>query len=144
MCVANCVYDWKSIPIKISLHNVFTGGDLERRNLQCVTQISWFGDLFWRWELKIRSLRNDVVHRVFIRFSNIFSNLNTRNLCHKLSRLIKADYEAAEHFICHRDRGLATNHHCDKRFRKLVIFVCLLAQNFILLLLTYFWKLRRC
>ena len=48
----------------------------------------------------MRFLRNDVIHCVFIRLhGNIFSNLNTHNLSHKLSRLIKADHEAAEHFI---------------------------------------------
>ena len=32
-----------------------------------VIQISWFLDLFWRWEEKIRFLRNDVFHFLFIR-----------------------------------------------------------------------------
>ena len=35
---------------------------------------------------------------------------------------IKADHEAAEHFVLHR--GLSTNHRRDEIFQKMVIFVC--------------------
>ena len=43
-------------------------------------------DLFWRWEVKLRFLRNDAFHCVFIRLhGNSFSNLKKRNLSHKLS-----------------------------------------------------------
>ena len=44
-------------------------------------------DLFWRWEVKIRFLRNNAFHCVFIRLhGNTFSNLKTSNLSHKLSK----------------------------------------------------------
>ena len=50
-------------------------------------QISWLLGLFWRWEMKICFLRNYVFHCIFIRLhGNIFSNLNTHNLSHKLSK----------------------------------------------------------
>ena len=54
-----------------------------------------------------------------------------------VSQAIKADHEAAEHFVCHP--WLSTNHHCDERFQKLVIFVCWLAPNY-KSIVTYFWK----
>ena len=54
-----------------------------------------------------------------------------------VSQAIKADHEAAEHFVCHP--RLSTNHHCDERFQKLVIFVCWLAPNY-KSIVTYFWK----
>ena len=63
--------------------------------------------------VKIRVLRNDAFHCVFIRLhGNIFSNLKTPHLSQKL----KADHKAAEHFVC--QRGPSTNHSRDEPFRK--------------------------
>ena len=83
-------------------------------------------DLFWRWEVKkISFLRNDAFHCVFIRLhGNTFSNLKNAQL---VSQAIKADHEAAEHFVCHR--GPSTNHRRNERFWKSVIFVCWLAPK---------------
>ena len=80
------------------------------------------------------SLRSDVLHCVLIRlYGNIFSTW--------ISATCLTSLEAAEHSICHGE--LSKNQPRDKRFRKLVIFVCWLAPNYILLLLT-FGKLTRC
>ena len=62
---------WPKVYSKISLHNVFTGGDLERSEIYYTNIVVC--KLFWRWEVKIRFLRNDVIHCIFIWLhSNIF------------------------------------------------------------------------
>ena len=65
----------------------------------------------------------------------------TRQLTFFQTRNIKADHEAAEHFVLHR--GLSTNHRRDEIFRKMVFFVCWLAAKYTLLLLTHFRKSRK-
>ena len=100
---------------------------------KCVIQISWFRDLFWRWEGKMSFQWNDVFHWIFISLRGNWHFFQTRN--------IKADHEAAEHFVLHR--GLSTNHRRYEIFWKMVIFVCWLAAKYTLLLLTHFRKSRK-
>ena len=56
--------------------------------------------------------------RISLRFHSVtwqhFFKLEYAQL---VSQAIKADHEAAEHFVCHP--RLSTNHHCDERFQKL-------------------------
>ena len=134
--------------LKIFVTNVFTGVDLEPRNLLEYTNI-----VVSRLLLQ---MNNEVFHWVFIRLhGNIFPNLNARNLSHSLQHSrgktiplsailgynggqdrmtffvsqaqpgLSRCYlrtSAAEHFVCHR--GLSKNHRRDERFQKIVIFVC--------------------
>jgi len=97
----------------------------------------WSGEIYYT---------NIVVSRLFFLRWEVMMYFTAFSFGYTATRLIKADHEAAEHFVCHR--GLSTNHRRDERFRKLAIFVCWLAPRYILLLLTYFdansdyWRLR--
>ena len=67
-------------------------------------------DLFWRWEVKLRFLRNDAFHCVFIRLhGNIFSNLKKRNLSHKLSTQTTRQPSISSAIEDHRQIIVATN-----------------------------------
>ena len=59
---------WPKVYSKISWHKVTMtfSQELIWGRETCYTNIDWFLDLFWRWEVKIRSLRNDAD---FIAFS---------------------------------------------------------------------------
>ena len=55
-------------------------------------------DLFWRWEVKIRFLRNNAFHCVFIRLhGNTFSNLKTRNLSKQTTRQPSISFVIEDH-----------------------------------------------
>ena len=90
--------------------------------------------LIWSGEIYYTNL---VVSRLFLTWE-VMMYFTVFSFGYMATRLIKADHEAAEHFVCHR--GLSTNHRRDERFRKLAIFVCWLTPRYILLLLTYFRK----
>ena len=110
-----------------------------------IVQISWFLDLFWRWEVKICFLRNYVFYCVFIRLhGNIFSNLNMRNLSHKLSK--QTTRQLSISFVIHDYQLIiiAMNDSKNNFWNRssqwlLVIFVCWLAPNY-KSIVTYFWK----
>ena len=55
-------------------------------------------DLFWRWEVKIRFLRNNAFHCVFIRLhGNTFSNLKTRNSSKQTTRQPSISFAIEDH-----------------------------------------------
>ena len=138
----NCFAAWHATKSLLSTFitqvnntHVFTGVDLKQME-KSVIQISWFLDLFWRWEVKIGVLRNDVFHSVFIGLhGNTFSHLNTRHLPHSLSKLA-ARQPSSLFFI--EDYGQIII--VMKDSKKMDIFVCWLALKYILLLLTHFQK----
>ena len=67
-------------------------------------------DLFWRWEVKLRFLRNEAFHCVFIRLhGNIFSNLKKRNWSHKLSTQTTRQPSISSAIEDHRQIIVATN-----------------------------------
>ena len=113
---------WPKVYSKISLHNVLSTNIVVSRLI-----------------LKMRS-EDMLLEKLCI--SLCFHSV-TRQHFFKLeyaqlvSQAIKADHEEAEHFVCHS--RLSTNHHCDERFQKLVIFVCWLAPNY-KSIVTYFRK----
>ena len=114
---------WPEVYSKISLQksndaDVFTVTSWFGEE-KSVIQISWFLGLFWRWEVKIRFLRNDVIHCLFIR---------------SVTLAIKADHEAAKHFACHRGPTA-------KDSKNWLSLQADFAPKYTLLLLsTYFWK----
>ena len=95
-----------------------------------IIQISWF----WRWEVKIPPWEMMYFTAFSFGYTATFFQTWIRATC-------LTSHEVAEHFVCHGE--LSKKQPRDKRFRKLVIFVCWLAPNYILLLLT-FGKLTRC
>ena len=99
-----------------------------------VIQISWFLDLFWRWEEKIHFLRNDIFHCLFIRLhSGVALAIKAdHEACYGLGR--QHDNKAAENLVCHRRPSTKDS---EKRFSS---YADWLRSIFYLLLLTHFRK----
>ena len=115
---------WPKVYSKISLHNVFSTNIVVSRLI-----------------LKMRS-EDMLLEKLCI--SPSFHSVTWQHFfkleyAQLVSQAIKADPEAAEHFVCHP--RLSTNHHCNERFQKLVIFVCWLALNY-KSVVTFYWGMR--